>query len=178
MGKPENAFELHDKEIKVIDAVTVAPKERDQDRKPGLYLILGYTASNDDLAMIDPALKSALFQKRTKQPEQSELPGTEPGGLSEPKFDFLKGFINIDKKFAGYELVVANGIDEKSHITVPEVDIDNLKIKLINGGSVYFQYRLALHVSEALHGKLSQMKNQVITITLTAPESTQGKLAA
>lgn len=171
MPKAENAFELTEKTVKILEAITVAPKERDDDRKPGLQLIVGYTSSNDDLAMLHPTMKSAFYQKRTKQPDQAELPGTEATGLSELKFAFMNKPIKLDKQFVGYGLVVANGIGGVSNIEVDAVDIDNFKVTLLNGGSVYFQYRLALHVNEATHGKLSQMKNEEIVITLTAPEA-------
>lgn len=178
MPKAENAFELTEKAVKIIDAVTVAPKERDEDRKPGLYLIVGYTASNDDLAMIDPAMKQAFYRERSKEPTQAVLPGTESTGLTELKIPCLNKPFKIDKQCIGYSLIVTAGIDEKSNIEVAGVDIDNFKIKLIDGGSVYFQYRIALHVSEAIHGKLSQLKNEGITISLSAPEAGQAKLAA
>lgn len=176
MAKAENAFELSDKAVKIFEAVTVAPKERDEDRKPGLNLIVGYTASNDDLAMIHPSLKSAFYQKRTKEPTQSELPGTEATGLTELKYPFFNKPIKIDKELVGYGLVVAHGVGDG--IEIEGVDVDNFKLQMMDGGTVYFQFRLKVHVSEAVHGKLSQLKNEEITITLTAPEAEQGKLAA
>lgn len=176
MPKAENAFELTDKKVKILDAVTVAPKERDEDRKPGLLLVVGYTSSNEDLAMIHPSLKSAFYQKRTKQPTQSELPGTEATGLAELKYPFFKSPMKIDKELVGYGLKVAHGVD--SDIEIEGVDADSFKVLMLDGGSVYFQFCMTLHVSEALHGKLSQLKNEEITISLTAPEADQTKLAA
>jgi hypothetical protein len=176
MPKAENAFELSDKAVKIFEAVTVAPKERDEDRKPGLNLIVGYTASNDDLAMIHPSLKSAFYQKRTQEPKQSELPGTEATGLTELKYPFFNKPIKIDKELVGYGLIVAHGVGDG--IEIEGVDVDNFKLQMLDGGTVYFQFRLKVHVSETVHGKLSQLKNEEITITLTAPEAEQGKLAA
>lgn len=178
MPKAENAFELDAKEVKILDAITVAPKERDEERKPGLLLVIGYTASNDDLAMIHPSLKSAFYQKRTKQPTQAELPGTEATGLTELKYPFFNKPIKIDKELIGYELVVAHGIGGESDIVISDVDVDNFKIQMMDGGSVYFQFRMAVHVSEAIHGRLSQLKNEQITVTMTAPEAEQQKLVA
>ena len=176
MPKAENAFELSGKAVKILEAVTVAPKERDEDRKPGLNLIVGYTASNDDLAMIHTSLKSAFYQKRTKEPTQSELPGTEATGLTELKYPFFNKPIKVDKELIGYGLMVEHGVD--SDIEIEGVDVDNFKLQMLDGGTVYFQFRLKVHVSEAVHGKLSQLKNEEITISLTAPEAEQGKLAA
>jgi hypothetical protein len=178
MPKAENAFELDDKTVKILDATTVAPKDRDEDRKPGLMLVVGYTSSNDDLAMIHPSLKSAFYQKRTKQPTQGELPGTEATGLTELKYPFFNKPMKIDKELIGYGLVVAHGIGGESDIEIDDVDVDNFKLQMLDGGSVYFQFRLIVHVSEVIHGKLSQLKNEEITITLTAPEAEQGELAA
>jgi hypothetical protein len=175
MSKAANAFELEEKAVRILDAVTVAPKERDEDRKPGLYLIVGYTAANDDLAMIHPSLKSAFYQKRKTEPAQGEIPGTEATGLTELKYPFFNKPIKVDKAMIGCALSVAYGIGE-SDIEIDGVDVDNFKIHMKDGGSVYFQFRLKVHVSEGVHGKLSQLKNEEITITLTAPEAKQEEI--
>lgn len=178
MAKAENAFELNEVTVKILDAVTVAPKERDQDRKPGLLIVVGYMSGNDDLAMIHPSLKSAFYQKRTKQPDQAELPGTEATGLTELKYPFFNKPIKIDKELIGYGLRVGYGIGGESDLEIDDVDVDNFKLQMKDGGSVYFQFRMKVHVGEATHGRLSQLKNEEITVTLTAPEAEQTKLAA
>lgn len=178
MAKAENAFELDQVAVRIDDEATASPKASDEERRPALLLDVSFTGSNDYLSMLHPSLKSALYQKRTKEPAQAELPGTEPNGLTERKFDFITKPIALDKEFTGYSIEVEYGFDSESNLKTDGVTIDNFKIKPLEGGSVLYQFRLGMHLDAETHGQLCQQKNESITISLTAPEAQQQELEA
>lgn len=178
MPKAENAFELDKIQVRIDEESTVSPKASDEDRKPGLQLDVSFTGSNDFLSMLHPSLKSALYQKRTKEPTQGELALADANALSERRFDFITKPISLDREYTGYDIEVEYGFDEKSNLKTDGVTLDNFKIKLLEGGSVLYQFRIIMHLDAKTHGQLAQQKNENIVITLSAPEASQQELEA
>lgn len=129
-------------------------------------LKLTVKTSNDILSEFHPSLKSALYGKQGGS--QGELVDI-PGHLPELRFPQI-GKIRWEKEFAGYELRVHWGIDGSTDIVLSDCKIDKFSFECLDGGSVVFGFRAIVHPAASEMGRLCDLIQKEITVTLTPPD--------
>lgn len=153
---------------------SVAPNavNHGEDKMPVTYLKFVATVSNDVLHMLDPKLLDALYTSAGKG-KQDDLTGHKP----ELKFQNL-GAIKWDYVGAGYGLQIHYGATGGADIKLADVQIDRITVTCKPGGSVELVFRAIAHPSETDGGRLNNMVQQDVEITLTAPEEEEEQKAA
>lgn len=175
MPKAENAFEVEGFEVRILETKTDNPKKTDDDREPWLFLLVEAQCSNDVLVRLHPSLKSSFYQKANSDRQADVI----ENHLPELRFPFFKNYIKVERQLSGYTIDIEHGIDEKSHLNEDGVTLDRFKFLPLEGGTVKLAFRIGIRgLDDATHGALDKQKNEKITISLTAPEAEQGKLAA
>jgi hypothetical protein len=85
------------------------------------------------------------------------------------------GPIKWDWEGSGYTLTVAYGLGGPSDIKLADCKVDGFKFEAQNGGTVNVMFRVIVHPEQPDVGKLCEMIQQNIDISLTppAPETVQ-----
>lgn len=129
---------------------------------------------NDILSEFDPALKASIYKKG--DPAQGELID-EPGNLPALKFP-LMGKIKWGKDLFGYEVVVHYGLGGTSDIHLLDCQVDNFTFDCQDGGTVVVSFRVIAHPEPAELGRLCEMIQQSVEISLIEPEFEEMQAAA
>jgi len=130
--------------------------------------------SNDVLSEFHPSLKSSLYGKGDAA--QGELIN-EPGHLPTLKFPEM-GVVKWGKNFAGYEVVVHYGLGGKSDIHLMTCEVDQFAFDCQDGGTVIVGFRVIAHPEPGELGRLCEMIQQDVEISLIEPVETEMKEAA
>jgi hypothetical protein len=122
--------------------------------------------SNDVLSHFDSDLKAALYEK-ANDAQQGELID-EPGHLPALKFPAMAP-IKWDWSGAGYEVVVNWGVSGKDDIVMLQTEVDSFRFDCQDGGTVAISFRIIAHPTPDEIGRLSELVQREITLTLTPP---------
>lgn len=147
--------------------VNIRSEIHGEEKKTAVDLKLTVKTSNDILSEFDPSLKSALYAKA--QASQAELVN-DPGHLPALKFP-LMGPIKWAKEFAGYDLRIHWGTTGEQDIVLQDCQVAKFSFDCMDGGSVLFSFRVSGHPDAKTIGRLSEMIQQNIEVTLQPPES-------
>jgi hypothetical protein len=124
---------------------------------------------NDVLSEFDPSLKSSLYKKADGP--QGELI-QEAGHLPNLKFP-LMGPVKWGKEFSGYEVVVHYGISGKEDIRLLTCEVDQFRFDCQDGGTVVVSFRVIAHPEPVELGRLCEMIQQVVELSLIEPTEEQ-----
>ena len=124
---------------------------------------------NTLLDMLDPDLRTALFRKMNGTEAQGDLMADDPEYLPSLKFPKL-GPLKYDYEGAGYTTRVHLGIDAKSNIVLADTSIDKFVIECHDGGGVTVKYRIIAHPKTEDVGRLAELTQQDVTLTLEPPQ--------
>lgn len=138
-----------------------------QDKKLAVDLKFEIKVSNDVLSEFDPSLKSAIY--RAADPGEGDLLADQPGVLPKLKFP-LMGAIKWDKSFAGYETIIHYGVSGNMDISLIETDVDNFNFDCQDGGTVVVSFRVIAHPEAEQLGRLCEMIQQEVEMSLIEPE--------
>jgi len=160
-------FELKDHTVKLA-SVNPRAEIHGEERKPAFDLKLEVACTSDVLIYFHPELRTTLY-KKADSPDLVEQADAEAlTALRYPKLGALKW----DWEGLGYTLVVAYGVRGKSDISLGDCKVDNIRIEPQNGGTVNLSLRVIAHPESKDVGKLCEMIQQNIEISLTPPEAT------
>lgn len=123
--------------------------------------------SNDVLSFFDPSLKSSLYKKADGH--QGELI-TDAGHLPALKFP-LMGPVKWGKEFSGYETVIHYGVSGAQDIHLIDCEVDNFRFDCQDGGTVAVSFRVIAHPEPNELGRLCEMIQREVDITLVAPSA-------
>lgn len=137
---------------------------------PVIDLTVETKESNDVLSEFSPDLKAALYRKADASDTQADLMADEPGYLPSLKFPAI-GAIKYGYEGKGYETTVHLGLGGKSDIVLPETTIDKFSFECHDGGTVITKYRIIAHPKTEDIGRLAEMIQQQITLTLEPPKA-------
>lgn len=138
-----------------------------QDKKLAVDLKFDIKVSNDVLSEFDPSLKSAIY--RAADTGEGDLLADQPGVLPKLKFP-LMGAIKWGKAFAGYETVIHYGVSGTQDIHLIETDVDNFRFDCQDGGTVVVSFRVIAHPESSELGRLCEMIQQEVEMSLIEPE--------
>ena len=139
-----------------------------QDKKLAVDLKFEVKLSNDFLSEFDPSLKSAIY--RAADAGEGDLLANEPGNLPKLKFPMM-GAIKWGKQLAGYEVVIHYGISGTQDIHLCETDVDNFRFHCQDGGTVVVAFRVIAHPESNDLGRLCEMIQQEVEMSLIEPEA-------
>lgn len=159
-------FGLQNHKSKLENANPRAELHGDE-HKLAVDLKLSTDVSNGMLAVFDPALKSALYWKGDGS--QGELLD-DPGHLPALRFPEM-GPIRWSKDLAGYTLTVHVGVSGSSNIVLADCAVDKFVFEPKEGGSVGISFRIQAHPDPVTLGRLCELIQQDIELTLTPPEA-------
>lgn len=125
---------------------------------------------NDVLSEFDPSLKSSLYKKADGP--QGELI-TDAGHLPALKFH-LMGPVKWGKDFSGYETVIHYGVSGAQDIHLIDCEVDNFRFDCQDGGTVAVSFRVIAHPEPTELGRLCEMIQQEVEMSLIEPEADKG----
>ena len=149
-----------------------------EDRKPAASLHLKVTTSNDILALFDKGLKAAFYRKQLKEEQDlADQGAAADSGLNRIKFPHSDNVVEWDEKFTLYTTTVQFGIDEKTHIVLPECTAEGFKFEMRDGGTILLSLKISAHPDADQAGILHTLNGSEVTFSLEPPEDKQGNLA-
>lgn len=136
------------------------------------------TCSNSALDHFDKGLRKTLYRKASAG-EQADLPLGDDG-LTARKLPHLAP-LKWDEDFPGYKLSIVTGLALDEALKLDDVELSGFVFEALDGGSVSITFRASFHPDGRTSGKLCQLIQETVDITLTPPdasEPSQQKLAA
>lgn len=130
--------------------------------------------SNDVLSEFDPKLKSALYAKNDGP--QGELI-EDVGHLPKLKFPLL-GPLKWGYDGAGYEVCVCYGVSGTNDIRLFECALNKFAFECQDGGTVLVKFRVQAHPETVEIGRLCELIQHDVTLTLVPPSAEQDEEAA
>jgi len=139
-----------------------------EDTKIAVDLKCEIKVSNDVLSWFDPDLKSALYEKAGDAAQGQLI--DEPGYLPALKFPMMAP-IKWGWAGTGYDAVVNYGVSGKDDVTLIQTQVDNFRFDCQDGGTVAICFRIVAHPTPDEIGRLSELVQREITLTLTPPSA-------
>ena len=171
-------FSLENQSVKIAHFNARSEKHGDENVSAG-DLKFEVTCSNTALDHFDKALKKMLYRKPGAG-EQTDLPLNDHDGLTARKLPHLAP-LKWDEDFPGYGLSITTGLALDEALTLDDVELSNFVFEALDGGSVTITFRASFHPDGRTSGKLCQLIQETVDITLTPPDADEGeqqKLAA
>lgn len=161
-------FSLHEQKAKLAN-VNIRAELHGEDTKIAVDMKIEIKVGNDILSEFHPDLKSSFYKKA--EAGQADLID-EPGRLTKLKFDELSP-LKWSWSGVGYETVINYGVSGKDDITMELTDISQFVFEMMEGGTVGLCFRVSAHPTPEEIGRLSELVQREITLTLVEPESDQ-----
>ncbi|MDR0769960.1 MAG: hypothetical protein LBE75_01985, partial [Burkholderiales bacterium] len=122
--------------------------------------------SNDVLSEFSPTLKSSLYRKLSNG--EGDLLPEEPGTLSKLKYPELCP-VKWNSQLNGYEMVIHYGVTKTQDIKLIDCTVDKFRFDCQDGGTVIVQFRIVAHPEPTELGRLCEMIQQEVEMTLIEP---------
>jgi hypothetical protein len=157
-----------------LSSVTPLSEKHGNKRVPAQSLIIEVVLSNRRLAVWDDGLRFAFY----RVPDGTEVKpslGLDPDdmeGLTEKRFPWFKQDIEIERELSGYTLIIDFGLgDDKSNIELDAKKICDFKIGIRDHGLFALRHRFVVHPTTIEKGRIEEMLQQEIKVTLRAPKA-------
>jgi hypothetical protein len=157
-----------------LTSVTPLSEKHGNKRVPAQSLIIEVVLSNRRLAVWDDGLRFAFY----RVPDGTEVKpslGLDPDdmeGLTEKRFPWFKQDIEIERELSGYTLIIDFGLgDDKSNIELDAKKICDFKIGIRDHGLFALRHRFVVHPTTIEKGRIEEMLQQEIKVTLRAPKA-------
>lgn len=131
------------------------------------------TCANAMLDHFDKALRKMLYRKPGAG-EQTELTLNDHDGLTQRKLPHLAP-LKWDEDFPGYELSITTGLALDESLDLSDVELSGFVFQALDGGSVSITFRASFHPDGRTSGKLCQLIQETVEITLTPPDAGEGE---
>lgn len=135
---------------------------------PAFDLKFEAACPNDVLIHFHPELRSSIYKKADEPDLLDQIDTDALTALRFPKM----GAIKWDWEGSGYALNVDYGLGGRSDIKLGDCKVDGVRIDPQNGGTVLLTFRVICHPETADVGRLCEMIQQNVEITLTPPAPT------
>src|SRR5690348_15428805 len=135
------------------------------------------TGHSSLLDHFDKGLRKTLYRKPVPG-EQTDLPLGDDN-LTQRKLPRLAP-LRWDEDFPGYRLDIVTGLAVDEVLELEDVELSGFVFEALDGGSVAITFRASFHPDGRTSGKLCQLIQETVEITLVPPEAgeKQEKLAA
>lgn len=171
-------FDLDHQSAK-LSSVTAISEFKGDTREPACSMKFEITTNNLVLSHFDPQLRHALYTKADDgdQGNGDMFPDTDVGDLTSLKFKRLSYPLKWDSDLAGYDLTFHIGLDDdKSNIVLSEIKLSDFAFTPKDGGTVVTTFRAYAKPSVLDQGRIDQMLQQEVEISLAPPTTKQADL--
>ena len=146
-----------------------------EDRVQAISLRLRWETSNDNLNLLHPNLKDALFYRAAPTEAQEEIPDV-PQIVPNLRVPTMGLPLKLDNSFSGYTMKIEHGIDDDSALELYMCALDKFTADAKEGGTAIIEWSLASNkeVTPELVGALCELEGDEIIATLTPPPVTTG----
>lgn len=165
-------FSLENQNAKLVN-VNPRAELHGEETKLAVDLKFEVKTSNDILSEFDGHLKSSLYKKR--ESGQQELIH-EPGHLPQLKYPQMAP-IKWEQDLAGYQTTI-HGALAQSDIGLAGCEVDGWKFDCQDGGTVVLSFRVICHPDTKDLGRLCEMIQQPVEISMTPPAADEEQHAA
>lgn len=133
------------------------------------------------LDLIDKGMRKLLYRKPSPG-EQADLPlGDGNDGLTARRLPNL-GPLKLDNDFPGYKLEIVTGLALNESLKLSDVEVHDFIFEALDGGTVKVRWSMNFHPDGQQSGKLCQLIQDTVELTLVAPsadeQQAQAELAA
>jgi hypothetical protein len=122
--------------------------------------------SNDVLSEFSPTLKASLYRKLEKG--EGDLLPEEPGTLSKLKHPEM-GAIKWANELTGYEAMIHWGATNTQNIRLIDCAVDKFRFECQDCGTVIVQFRVIAHPEPSELGRMCEMIQQNVVLSLVEP---------
>ncbi|WP_322092781.1 hypothetical protein [Paraburkholderia bannensis] len=165
-----------------ITSVTPISEKHGKKRIPAHSIIFEIERENTILVPFDSQLRAAFYQKPTRNAEdkksgQKKLDMTRSNdGLTELRFPWWSQWIEIPGQLAGYVLRLHTGNTERSHIILDDAKLGAFFVLPKDLGMSMLKFKAIAHPTAPEKGKIDELLQQEVTISITPPADGQGTL--
>jgi hypothetical protein len=157
-------FRMDKQRLKLCN-VNCKPEIHGEEHVTATYLTLEAKVSNTVFDQFDPKLRPSLFQKAADNTQEELI----DGHLPELKFPML-GPLTYGWEGAGYKSTIEYGATGND-IVLPMSNLDNFRFELADGGTVTMKFRIVCKTDALNNGRLIDMQQQEITLSLEPPSA-------
>lgn len=160
----------------LIASVTPIAEKHGEDTVLAASIKFQFTAAKSVLDQLGlKRLREALFRKPGAG-EQQSLPIAGEDGNTALAFPSLKAFA-IDEDFPGYVALIDSGLGVAPSLKLSEATVKKITLDPLEGGSVDVSFSLVCHPDSATLGKLCELLQNTVDLTLTPPAAEATKPA-
>src|SRR6185312_5045683 len=134
------------------------------------------TMHNSVLDLFDKGFKKLLYRKPAPG-EQTELPLEVSDGLTSRKLPQLKPLV-WDEDFPGYKIEIVTGLALDEVIKLDDVELSGFVFEALDGGSCKVKFTANFNQDGRTSGKLCQLIQETVELSLIPPSRDEKDLAA
>ena len=168
-------FSLSQQQTKITSFTPRMEKHGDENVLAGT-LKLETTVHSSVLDNFDKSLRKLLYRKPAAG-EQADLPLGDSDGLTARKLPHLAP-LKWDEVFPGYKISIVSGLAIDEVIKLDDVEIYGFTFEALDGGSCVVRCGANFNQDGRTSGKLCQLIQETVELTLTPPEREEQELAA
>ena len=168
-------FSLTDQQTKITSFTPRMEKHGDENVLAGT-LKCETTCHSSVLDNFDKSLRKLLYRKPAPG-EQADLPLGDSDGLTARKLPQLLP-LKWDEDFPGYKIAIQSGLALDEIIKLDDVEIHGFAFEALDGGSVTVRWSANFNQDGRTSGKLCQLIQETVELSLMPPERDAEKVAA
>lgn len=168
-------FSLTDHLTKICHFSPRMEKHGDENVLAGT-LKLETTCHSSVLDNFDKSLRKLLYRKPAPG-EQADLPLGDSDGLTARKLPQLLP-LKWDEDFPGYKIAIQSGLALDEVIKLDDVEIHGFAFEALDGGSVTVRWSANFNQDGRTSGKLCQLIQETVELSLMPPERDAEEVAA
>ena len=134
------------------------------------------TMHNSVLDLFDKGFKKLLYRKPAPG-EQTELPLGESDGLTARKLPQVKP-LSWDAAFPGYKIEIVSGLAVDEVLYLDDVEVSGFVFEALDGGSCKVKFTANFTQDGRTSGKLCQLIQETVELTLIPPSREEKEMAA
>ena len=138
-------------------------------------LRLRWETTNENLALLHPGLKDALYWRPPELEAQEELPDI-PQATPCLRVATIGMPLAIGGEFSGYTMTIEHGINDDSDLELYVCNLTKFKVEAKEGGTVLIDWSMSSNkdITPELVGELCGMEGTEIVATLKPPAIADG----
>ena len=162
-------FQQHQQQTKIKSFTPRMEKHGDENVLAGT-MKCETTMHSSVLDVFDKGLRKLLYRKPAPG-EQSELPlGDASDGLTAKKLPCLAP-LKWDEDFPGYAVEIESGLALDEMLKLKDVEVHGFTFEPLDGGSVTVAYTLNFRMDGRTSGKLCQLIQDTVAMSLMPPSA-------
>ncbi|MGN6383690.1 MAG: hypothetical protein ACTHMK_13890 [Dyella sp.] len=165
-------FQLESHQTKITSFTPRAEKHGDENVLAGT-LKCETNMPSTVLDLIDKGMRKLLYRKPSPG-EQSELPLGTDDGLTARRIPQL-GPLKLDNDFPGYKLEIVTGLALNESLKLTDVEVHDFIFEALDGGTVKVRWSMNFHPDGQQSGKLCQLIQDTVEMTLVPPSADEQK---